>query len=202
MSIFSKLNLTNFFGLSEDEDYEENEFEQEPKVMNGYNSRPAAVNQGTYSRTNNERLKKASEPARKENEPKREASKVVTFNSSSTQKNQNREGQGESNPRPERKKETAVGRGKIIVMEPRVYSEAMNIAKCIIRQEAVIVNFRLVEEYQARRIVDFLTGTVYALDGDIQRVGDEIFLCTPQNMEIDGATAKDIFGEGSQFFDY
>ena len=39
----------------------------------------------------------------------------------------------------------------------------------------MLVNFTLVEEDQARRIVDFLTGTVYALDGDIQRVGNEIF---------------------------
>lgn len=61
-------------------------------------------------------------------------------------------------------------------MEPRAYSEAMAIAKRIIAGEATLVNFHLVEEKQARRIVDFLTGTVYALDGDIKRVGDEIFL--------------------------
>lgn len=60
-------------------------------------------------------------------------------------------------------------------MEPRAYSEAMAIAKRIIAGEATLVNFHLVEEKQARRIVDFLTGTVYALDGDIKRVGDEIF---------------------------
>ena len=52
--------------------------------------------------------------------------------------------------------------------------------------EAVLVNFQSVEEDQARRIVDFLTGTVYAQDGDIKRVGDEIFLCTPCDVEIDG----------------
>ena len=80
--------------------------------------------------------------------------------------------------------------GKITVMEPRTYSEAMTIAKRIIAGEATLVNFHLVEEKQARRIVDFLTGTVYALDGDIKRVGDEIFLCTPTGMEIDSSTAQ------------
>ena len=80
--------------------------------------------------------------------------------------------------------------GKITVMEPRAYSEAMAIAKRIIAGEATLVNFHLVEEKQARRIVDFLTGTVYALDGDIKRVGDEIFLCTPTGMEIDSSTAQ------------
>ncbi|BDP83659.1 hypothetical protein EfmAA610_08690 [Enterococcus faecium] len=54
----------------------------------------------------------------------------------------------------------------------------MAIAKRIIAGEATLVNFHLVEEKQARRIVDFLTGTVYALDGDIKRVGDEIKICT------------------------
>lgn len=76
--------------------------------------------------------------------------------------------------------------GKILIIEPRVYSEAMNIAKHVMGGESVLVNFRLIEEYQARRIVDFLTGTVYAEDGDIKRVADEIFLCTPKGIEIDG----------------
>ena len=81
-----------------------------------------------------------------------------------------------------------------------VYSEAMSIAKHLFAEEAVLVNFTLVEEDQARRIVDFLTGTVYALDGDIQRVGNEIFLCTPANMEIDSATAQSLANK--QFFDF
>jgi cell division inhibitor SepF len=79
---------------------------------------------------------------------------------------------------------------KITILEPRAYSEAMTIAKKVIAGEAVLVNFHLVEEKQARRIVDFLTGTVYALDGDIKRVGDEIFLCTPTGVEIDSSTAQ------------
>ena len=75
----------------------------------------------------------------------------------------------------------------------------MSIAKHLFAEEAVLVNFTLVED-QARHIVDFLTGTVYALDGDIQRVGNEIFLCTPANMEIDSATAQSLTNK--QFFDF
>lgn len=93
----------------------------------------------------------------------------------------------------------AVRERKIAITEPRVYSEAMPIAKRILAGEAVLVNFHLIEEGQARRIVDFLTGTVYAVDGDIKRVGNEIFLCTPSNMEIDGATAQSM--AEAQFFD-
>lgn len=75
---------------------------------------------------------------------------------------------------------------KIIIIEPRAYSEAMKIAKHIMNGESVLINFHQIEEYQARRIVDFLTGTVYAQNGDIKRVGNEIFLCTAQGVEIDG----------------
>ena len=77
--------------------------------------------------------------------------------------------------------------GTIMILEPRVYSEAMKIAKHVMSGNSVLVNFHLMEEYQARRVVDFLTGTVYAEDGDIKRVSDEMFLCTPKTVEIEGA---------------
>jgi cell division inhibitor SepF len=78
---------------------------------------------------------------------------------------------------------------KIAIKDPRVYSEAVDIGKLLIKGEAVLVNFHLMEEVAAGRVIDFLTGTVFALDGDIQRVGDEIFLVTPKNMEINGELA-------------
>lgn len=75
---------------------------------------------------------------------------------------------------------------KIVVFEPRVYSEVQEVADLLMNGQSVILNFNRIEEDQAKRIVDFLTGTIYAINGDIQRVGDEIFLCTPHNVEIDG----------------
>lgn len=89
---------------------------------------------------------------------------------------------------------------KISILEPRTYTEAKTIAKSVFRNEIVIVNFHLVEENQARRIVDFLTGAVYAIDGDIQRLAEEIFICTPPNTEIDSATAKSLLS--TQFRDF
>jgi len=77
------------------------------------------------------------------------------------------------------------------VSKPRAQQTTRPVAReSVAASEATLVNFHLVEEKQARRIVDFLTGTVYALDGDIKRVGDEIFLCTPTGMEIDSSTAQ------------
>jgi cell division inhibitor SepF len=75
---------------------------------------------------------------------------------------------------------------KVILVEPRVYSEAQEISDHLKNRRAVIVNLQRIEHDQAKRIVDFLSGTVYAIGGDIQKIGPSIFLCTPDNVEIAG----------------
>lgn len=75
---------------------------------------------------------------------------------------------------------------KLVLSEPRVYAEAQEVADHLKNHRAVIVNLQRIDYDQAKRIVDFLSGTVYAIGGDIQRVGADIFLCTPDNVEIDG----------------
>ncbi|EFB63220.1 hypothetical protein HMPREF9209_0701 [Lactobacillus gasseri 224-1] len=74
--------------------------------------------------------------------------------------------------------------------EPRVYSDAKEVAQNLLNNKAVIINFARMDDEQARRIVDFITGTVYALNGEIQRVGDKIFLATPPKFETDGKIAE------------
>ena len=46
------------------------------------------------------------------------------------------------------------------------------------------MNLQRIDKISAKRIIDFLSGTVYAIGGDIQRVGTDIFLCTPDNVEV------------------
>lgn len=75
---------------------------------------------------------------------------------------------------------------KVVLMEPRVYAEAQDIADHLKSRRAVVVNLQRIEHDQAKRIVDFLSGTVYAIGGDIQRIGQNIFLCTPDNVEVAG----------------
>lgn len=75
---------------------------------------------------------------------------------------------------------------KVILIEPRVYAEAQEIADHLKNRRAVVVNLQRIDHDQAKRIVDFLSGTVYAIGGDIQRIGSSIFLCTPDNVEISG----------------
>ena len=75
---------------------------------------------------------------------------------------------------------------KLVLIEPRVYAEAQDIAEHLKNKRATVVNLQRIDRDQGKRIIDFLSGTVYALGGDIQRIGNDIFLCTPENVEVSG----------------
>lgn len=76
---------------------------------------------------------------------------------------------------------------KLVLLEPRAYADAQEIADHLKNRRGVVVNLQRISPDQARRIVDFLSGTVYAIGGDIQRIGSNIFLCTPENVDVSGS---------------
>lgn len=78
------------------------------------------------------------------------------------------------------------GNSKMILLEPRAYSESQQIADHLKARNTVVVNLKRVTSDQAKRIVDFLSGTIYAIGGDLQKIGGGIFLCTPNNVNIQG----------------
>ncbi|PFO05962.1 cell division protein SepF [Bacillus sp. AFS076308] len=75
---------------------------------------------------------------------------------------------------------------KVILVEPITYSESTEIADHLKNRRAVVVNLQSIDREQGRQIVDFLSGAVYAIGGDIQKIGSSIFLCTPDNVEVAG----------------
>ncbi|WP_100373277.1 cell division protein SepF [Bacillus sp. FJAT-45037] len=79
---------------------------------------------------------------------------------------------------------------KVILVEPRTYDEAQDIADHLKNRKAVIINLQRVSYDQAKRVVDFLSGTVYAIGGDIQKLGQNIFLCTPDNVDVTGSISE------------
>ena len=89
------------------------------------------------------------------------------------------------------KKASSKEAGKMILLEPRAYSESQQIADHLKKRNTVVVNMKRVTPDQAKRIVDFLSGTVYALGGDLQKIGGGIFLCTPKNVDVEGAITDD-----------
>ena len=78
------------------------------------------------------------------------------------------------------------GATQVTLVEPRVYAEVRDIADHLKSRRSVIVNLHRVEHDQKKRIIDFLSGTVYVISGDIQRVGADIYLCTPADVEVTG----------------
>ena len=88
--------------------------------------------------------------------------------------------------------ETALETGnKMMLLEPRAYSESQQIADYLKNRNAVVVNLKRVTPDQAKRIVDFLSGTLYAIGGDLQKLGGGIFLCTPNNINVEGKISDD-----------
>ena len=80
---------------------------------------------------------------------------------------------------------------KMMLLEPRAYSESQQIADYLKNRSAVVVNLKRVTPDQAKRIVDFLSGTLYAIGGDLQKLGGGIFLCTPNNINVEGKITDD-----------
>ncbi|MBU8907095.1 cell division protein SepF [Desertibacillus haloalkaliphilus] len=79
---------------------------------------------------------------------------------------------------------------KVMLIEPRTYEETQEIADQLKNRKAVIINLQRISHDQAKRIVDFLSGTVYAIGGDIQKLGTNIFLCTPDNVDVSGTITE------------
>ena len=96
-----------------------------------------------------------------------------------------------SNSREEYKEENGPAGSKMILLEPRAYSESQQIADYLKARNSVVVNLKRVTPDQAKRIVDFLSGTLYAIGGDLQKLGGGIFLCTPNNVNVEGKITDD-----------
>jgi len=75
---------------------------------------------------------------------------------------------------------------KMILLEPRAYSESQQIADHLKNRNSVVVNLKRVTSAQAKRIIDFLSGCIYSIGGTMQKIGVGIYLCTPKNVNIQG----------------
>lgn len=80
---------------------------------------------------------------------------------------------------------------KMILLEPRAYSESTQIADHLKARNSVVVNLKRVTSDQAKRIIDFLSGCIYAIGGTMQKIGIGIYLCTPKNVNVQGQISDD-----------
>ena len=90
----------------------------------------------------------------------------------------------------EPKEETPKG-NEMILIEPRAYSESQQIAEHLKKRNSVVVNLKRVTSDQAKRIIDFLSGCIYAIGGSMEKVGVGIYLCAPNNVSVQGKISDD-----------
>jgi len=85
---------------------------------------------------------------------------------------------------------------KVVVLSPQNILEARELCDHLRSNKPVIMNVEGIDTPLAQRMVDFLSGAVYCLDGDIQKISSGIFLATPASIEITGDFKDEIHNKG------
>lgn len=87
---------------------------------------------------------------------------------------------------------------KVVIMQPETFDDARDVCDHLKSKKPIVVNLENLNKETAQRVIDFLSGSVYGLDGDIQKVSSSIFLIVPNNVDIMGAF-KDEFKSKAAF---
>ena len=74
---------------------------------------------------------------------------------------------------------------KVVIVEPKVFEDSENIANQLGDMHPVVINFENTDPHEAARIVDFVSGATFALDGKLEKIGKDIFICVPVNVTVD-----------------
>lgn len=85
---------------------------------------------------------------------------------------------------------------EVVVIKPQSYDEAQEICDSIKKKKPCIINLENMEHNTAQRIMDFVSGACYTLDGNMQRVTNNIFLIAPQNVDIMGNFEEELKTNG------
>ena len=79
---------------------------------------------------------------------------------------------------------TAVSSSKMVITQPTCYEDVEEIGEYLKLRKSVIINLENIGKEDARRILDFLSGAAFMIEGTIQKVSNLIYLMTPKDVEI------------------
>lgn len=85
---------------------------------------------------------------------------------------------------------------QVVIIKPECYEDAQEISNQVKAKKPVVVNLEKLEFPLAQRIMDFLSGTCYSLDGSIQRIANNIFIIAPENVEVSGDFKEELKTKG------
>ena len=74
---------------------------------------------------------------------------------------------------------------KVVIVEPKAFDDSENITNQLRDMRPVVINFENTDPHEAARIVDFVSGATFALDGKLEKIGKDIFICVPVNVTVD-----------------
>ena len=80
---------------------------------------------------------------------------------------------------------------KMVICQPTSFEQSESICNLLKEKKSIIVNLEYVNKDVARRIVDVVSGAVHALDGNLQKVSNSIFLVAPFNYDITNEMARE-----------
>ncbi len=86
--------------------------------------------------------------------------------------------------RPKKGKNSNSAEYEIVIHEPKVYEDSLNISGQLRAGSPVVINLKHLDPTEGTRLIDFVCGTAYAIDGHMIKIGESIFLFTPSNIVI------------------
>ena len=89
----------------------------------------------------------------------------------------------------------------IFYNEPKIYEDSLNISADLRRGAPVLINLKHLEPSEGTRLIDFVCGTAYAIDGHMMKIGESIFLFTPNHINIVDAEEKSVLGAEINYFE-
>lgn len=110
----------------------------------------------------------------------------------------------EKTPKPVRRKSTPINRNpvqqEVCVIKPSTVDDSKEISETILTGKAVIINCEGLHVEISQRIMDFVSGTCYAIDGNLQKISDYIFIATPNFVDISG-DFQELIGDSNNAYD-
>jgi cell division inhibitor SepF len=79
---------------------------------------------------------------------------------------------------------------EVMVIEPKTFEDSLEVVNNLRTKKSLILNLHLLDAEQSQRVVDFISGATHAIDGHQQKVGDGVFVFTPNNVNIAVETEK------------
>ena len=173
-----------YFGIAEDEEWDEDGLETQEELEREYRSRSTARTCGACRAAASPTAGRTTARASR---PRRRRELVVTVVVVARHR------------RPTRLRSADTGKASVHLVLPRSFNDAQQIADKFKDSVPVILNLQSADNELSKRLIDFASGLTYALNGSMQRVADKVFLLTPRNVEVSAEERARMLDKGGFF---